>query len=154
LKQFYDEDIIDEETLIEWSQKESKKYVSKEMSKKIHEKVAPFIKWLKEAEVEDDDDEEESEEEVKPKPANNNTGKPAAQFNSTSASNGQKKQPTHNDDEDDDDDDMFEFSHRVSGIQIQEVKPIVPAKPINADVVSPSTNANGGGEEDIDIDNI
>ena len=152
LKQFYDEDIIDEETIIEWSQKESKKYVSKETSKKIHEKVAPFIKWLKEAEVEDDDDEETEEEEVKPKPATtNNNAKPAAQSNSAPATNGQKK--TANDDEDDDDD-LFEFSHRVSGIEIQEVKPTVSVKPINADVEGPSANANGGGEDDIDIDNI
>jgi len=54
LKQFYDEEILDEDVIIEWSAKESKKYVSKEMSKKIHEKVAPLIKWLKEAEEEED----------------------------------------------------------------------------------------------------
>ena len=47
MKQFYDEDILDEEAIIEWSNKESKKYVTKDMSRKIHEKVAPFIKWLK-----------------------------------------------------------------------------------------------------------
>lgn len=64
LKQFYDEDILDEEMILEWSAKESKKYVTKEMSRKIHEKVAPFIKWLKEAEEEEDSSEEEEEEEV------------------------------------------------------------------------------------------
>ena len=40
----------------------SKKYVSKEVCSQIHEKVAPFIKWLKEAEEEDSSDEEEEEE--------------------------------------------------------------------------------------------
>lgn len=47
LKALYDADILDEETILEWSQKESKKYVSKDMSRQIHEKVAPFVKWLK-----------------------------------------------------------------------------------------------------------
>lgn len=90
MKQLYDEDILDEETLIEWSAKESKKYVSKEMSHKIHEKVAPFIKWLKEAELEEDssEEEEEVEEEVE--------------------------------DEIEDDGIDLEFSHRVSGIQLGE----------------------------------
>jgi translation initiation factor 5 len=60
LKQFYDEDVLNEVSLVEWADKDgSKKYVSKDMSKKIHEKAAPFIKWLKEAEVESDDDEED-----------------------------------------------------------------------------------------------
>jgi len=51
LKQFYDEDILEEASILEWSAKESKKYVGKEMSKKIHDKVAPFIEWLKTAEA-------------------------------------------------------------------------------------------------------
>lgn len=38
--------------------------MSKEVCSQIHEKVAPFIKWLKEAEEEDSSDEEEEEEEV------------------------------------------------------------------------------------------
>jgi translation initiation factor 5 len=52
LKDMYEEDIIDEEVIIDWAKKVSKKYVSKEMAAKIHEKAAPFIKWLKEAEEE------------------------------------------------------------------------------------------------------
>lgn len=40
----------------------SKKYVSKEVCTQIHEKVAPFIKWLKEAEEEESSEEEEEEE--------------------------------------------------------------------------------------------
>jgi translation initiation factor 5 len=39
----------------------SKKYVSKEIAQKIHEKAAPFITWLKEAEEES---EESSEEDI------------------------------------------------------------------------------------------
>ena len=42
----------------------SKKYVSKEVCSQIHTKVAPFIKWLKEAEEEESSEEEEEEEEV------------------------------------------------------------------------------------------
>lgn len=55
-KELFEEDILEEEVILEWSKKVSKKNVSKEMAQKIHDKVAPFIKWLKEAE-------EESEEE-------------------------------------------------------------------------------------------
>jgi len=62
LKGFYELDILDEETLIEWDKKASKKYVSKEVSKEIHNKAAPFIKWLVEAEEESSDEDSEEEE--------------------------------------------------------------------------------------------
>lgn len=114
MKQFYDEDILEEEAIIDWSAKESKKYVSKEMSRKIHEKVAPFIKWLKEAEVEEDSSEEEEEEE-----------------NVT--------------DENEDDGIDLEFSHRVSGIQVQDVKPVV---------VNPTIGQSGKAEEILDDEDI
>jgi translation initiation factor 5 len=52
LKKFYDEEILDEDAIIEWSVKASKKYLNKDMSKKLHEKVAPLIKWLRETEEE------------------------------------------------------------------------------------------------------
>lgn len=64
LKTFYDLDIIEEEVLIDWDKKASKKYVSKEVSKEIHEKASPFIKWLAEAEEETSDEEEEELEVV------------------------------------------------------------------------------------------
>lgn len=41
----------------------SKRYVSKNICSQIHAKVAPFVKWLKEAE-EEESSEEEGEEEV------------------------------------------------------------------------------------------
>ncbi|KAK3746126.1 hypothetical protein QZH41_008825 [Actinostola sp. cb2023] len=58
LKAFYDNDILEEEVLV------SKKYVTKEVSSQIHDKVKPFIEWLKQAEEEessgdDEDDEDE-----------------------------------------------------------------------------------------------
>jgi len=45
--------------LIEWGDKKSKKNVSKELSRAIHAKAAPVIKWLKEAEEESSEEEEE-----------------------------------------------------------------------------------------------
>lgn len=68
LKALYDVDVLDEEVLIDWAAKPSKKYVSKELRQEIQERAAPFIKWLKEAEEEesegddDDDDDEEADE--------------------------------------------------------------------------------------------
>ena len=129
LKQFYDEDILDEETIIEWSAKESKKYVSKEMNRKIHEKVALFVKWLKEAEVEDESSEDEEE-------------------GVTTKSN--SKTPSLDDEneyaEEEDDDIELEFTHKANGIQVQEVKPVVQQLAVNKGAHE--------AEEDIDIDNI
>nr|CAB3241987.1 eukaryotic translation initiation factor 5 [Phallusia mammillata] len=59
VKDLYDLDIIDEEVLIEWGEKKSKKNVSKELSKQIHAKAAPVVKWLKEAEEESSENEED-----------------------------------------------------------------------------------------------
>lgn len=65
LKLFYDSDILEEKALIEWSQKVSKKYVSKEVAAQIHEKAKPFIQWLQEAEEEEsDEDEDDSDVEI------------------------------------------------------------------------------------------
>ncbi|PSN43454.1 Eukaryotic translation initiation factor 5 [Blattella germanica] len=69
-KMFYDADILEENVLLEWATKVSKKYVSRELSQEIHNKAEPFIKWLKEAEEEDDsysdDDEEDDDLEASP----------------------------------------------------------------------------------------
>jgi len=64
LKALYDEDIVEEEVLIEWDSKISKRYVSKEFSTEIHAKASPFIKWLKEAEEESSEEEEEDDVEI------------------------------------------------------------------------------------------
>lgn len=64
LKALYDADLLEEEVILQWGEKVSKKFVSKEVCSQIHEKVAPFIKWLKEAEEEDSSEEEEEEEEI------------------------------------------------------------------------------------------
>ena len=57
-KTFYDEDILDEEVILDWAKKVSKKYVSKDLSEQIHKKAVPFITWLKEAEEETSDEDE------------------------------------------------------------------------------------------------
>ncbi|XP_065082602.1 eukaryotic translation initiation factor 5 [Ochlerotatus camptorhynchus] len=65
LKLFYDTDILEEKPILEWSQKVSKKYVSKEVAAQIHEKANPFIKWLQEAEEEESsDDDDDSDVEI------------------------------------------------------------------------------------------
>eukprot|EP00918_Siedleckia_nematoides_P099621 GHVU01217839.1.p1 GENE.GHVU01217839.1~~GHVU01217839.1.p1 ORF type:complete len:435 (+),score=99.70 GHVU01217839.1:328-1632(+) len=59
LKSFYDHDILVEEVILDWDKKVSKKYVSKEVAKEIHEKSTPFIKWLQEAEEESSDEDDD-----------------------------------------------------------------------------------------------
>ena len=170
LKQFYEQDVLEEESILDWSTKESKKYVSKEMSKKIHEKVFAFVKWLREAEEESEEDEdEESEEEEEeendgeegsesseePEPAKkpDQQTKSATKTSSTAAATQSKAvQKSAVVDNDDDDDDMFEFSHRVSGIQVKTVsaQAAAPAPgPINATTVPVNEP-----DDDLDIDDI
>lgn len=40
----------------------NRRTITKELSKELHEKAAPFIKWLKEADEESGDEEEEEED--------------------------------------------------------------------------------------------
>uniref|UniRef100_A0A8B9KNH8 Eukaryotic translation initiation factor 5 n=1 Tax=Astyanax mexicanus TaxID=7994 RepID=A0A8B9KNH8_ASTMX len=62
LKDLYDSDLVEEDVILAWAEKVSKKYVSKELAKEIHAKAEPFVKWLKEAEEESEGSEEEEEE--------------------------------------------------------------------------------------------
>lgn len=62
LKFLYDNDILDEKAIIEWSLKVSKKYVSKNVAAQIHEKASPFVKWLQEAEEEESSEEDDDSE--------------------------------------------------------------------------------------------
>ncbi|KAJ3019802.1 UNVERIFIED_CONTAM: hypothetical protein HDU68_010502, partial [Siphonaria sp. JEL0065] len=57
LKAFYDEELLDEEVVLAWGDKPSKKYVDKKVAKDIREKAEPFLHWLRSADVADDDDE-------------------------------------------------------------------------------------------------
>ncbi|KAJ8274850.1 hypothetical protein COCON_G00094750 [Conger conger] len=62
LKDLYDADLLEEDVILSWAEKVSKKYVSKELAKEMHAKAAPFVKWLKEAEEESEGSEEEEED--------------------------------------------------------------------------------------------
>ena len=62
LQAMYDYDVIEEEVLLDWGKKVSKKYVSKETAAEIHAKAQPFLKWLQEAEEEETTEEEEEED--------------------------------------------------------------------------------------------
>ncbi|ORY36883.1 hypothetical protein BCR33DRAFT_683299, partial [Rhizoclosmatium globosum] len=57
LKAFYDEELLEEEVVLAWGDKPSKKYVDKKVAKQIREKAEPFLHWLRNAEVEDEVDE-------------------------------------------------------------------------------------------------
>uniref|UniRef100_A0A8C9RT45 Eukaryotic translation initiation factor 5 n=1 Tax=Scleropages formosus TaxID=113540 RepID=A0A8C9RT45_SCLFO len=62
LKDLYDADLLEEDVILAWAEKVSKKYVSKELAKEIHAKAAPFVKWLKEAEEESEGSDEEEDD--------------------------------------------------------------------------------------------
>jgi len=100
-KELFEEDILEEEVIFEWAKKVSKKNVSKELAQKIHDKAAPFIKWLQEAEEEtsesDDEVEIEYDERAKiSKLKEAETSEPANDVNEN-----QKKEQSEDDEDDD-----------------------------------------------------
>ncbi|CUS22169.1 LAQU0S04e09758g1_1 [Lachancea quebecensis] len=58
LVQLYNNDIVSEEVIIKFGTKCSKKFVPKDVSKKVRRAAKPFITWLETAESEDEDDSE------------------------------------------------------------------------------------------------
>lgn len=50
--------------MFEWASKVTKKYVAKDISQEIHDKAAPFITWLKEAEEEESESEDEDDDDL------------------------------------------------------------------------------------------
>ncbi|KIL57124.1 hypothetical protein M378DRAFT_88308 [Amanita muscaria Koide BX008] len=58
LMALYQADILEEEVIKQWGTHVSKKYVDKEVSKKVRKASEPFLKWLEEADADDDDDDE------------------------------------------------------------------------------------------------
>lgn len=64
LKGLYDLDLVDEDVMIDWGSKPSRKYVSKELNADILAKAQPFITWLKEAEEESEEDSDDSDVEI------------------------------------------------------------------------------------------
>ncbi|KAF5372740.1 hypothetical protein D9615_010121 [Tricholomella constricta] len=59
LMELYQIDVLDEEVVTQWGTHVSKKYVDREISKKVRKSSEPFLKWLEEADDDDEDDEEE-----------------------------------------------------------------------------------------------
>jgi len=57
LMALYQKDLLDEEVVTQWGTHVSKKYVDKDISKKVRKASEPFLKWLQEADDDDDDDE-------------------------------------------------------------------------------------------------
>lgn len=56
LVKLYDKELVSEEMILSWGSKVSKKYVPKDVSKKVRKAAKPFITWLKEADEESDDE--------------------------------------------------------------------------------------------------
>jgi len=57
IKLFYDDEILEEEVIVSWQEKPSRKFAGdKELAKKVREAAQPLIEWLKNAEEESDDD--------------------------------------------------------------------------------------------------
>lgn len=172
LKQLYDEDILEEEAIVDWAKKPSKKYISKEMSKKLHEKVEPFIKWLKEAEVDSDDEKDansnnnsngngknSNEDEEDDDDEEEEHSQPSKTAPKTGVSQGNERKQSLEDD-DDEDEDFLEFSHRVSGIKLVDANTTTSTNTKQQQQASNGGAINGGAkvaqsdDEDLDIDNI
>ncbi|ODQ80535.1 hypothetical protein BABINDRAFT_160806 [Babjeviella inositovora NRRL Y-12698] len=56
LMTIYDLELIEEDVIQNWGTKVSKKYVAKDISKKVRKAAKPFLKWLEEAEEDSDDE--------------------------------------------------------------------------------------------------
>ncbi|KAG5440055.1 hypothetical protein PCK2_000663 [Pneumocystis canis] len=57
LMQYYQNDLLSEEVVTKWASRISKRYVDKDMDRKIKKAAVPFLRWLEEA----DDNDSESE---------------------------------------------------------------------------------------------
>ncbi|CAE7064590.1 unnamed protein product [Rhizoctonia solani] len=56
LMAFYQADVLEEEVILQWGTHVSKKYVDRDVSKRVRKAADPFIKWLAEADEDDDDE--------------------------------------------------------------------------------------------------
>jgi translation initiation factor 5 len=64
LKALYDADILEEEVILDWGRRASKKYVSKDLSEEMHAKAKPFLDWLENAEESSDEEDSDDESDV------------------------------------------------------------------------------------------
>lgn len=63
LMQYYQFDLVEEETFKTWGAKASKKYVDVKVSKTVKKSAEKFMTWLETAESEDEDDDEDEDDE-------------------------------------------------------------------------------------------
>lgn len=56
LMKLYDKELLSEDAIVAWGLKVSKKYVSKDVSKKVRKAAKPFVTWLEEADQVSDDE--------------------------------------------------------------------------------------------------
>uniref|UniRef100_A0AAF5PUR0 Eukaryotic translation initiation factor 5 n=1 Tax=Wuchereria bancrofti TaxID=6293 RepID=A0AAF5PUR0_WUCBA len=61
IKALYDNDVVEEEVLLAWGEKPSKKYVKKKLCAEIIAKAQPVLDWLKNAEEDESDDENDED---------------------------------------------------------------------------------------------
>ena len=59
LMKLYQIDALDEETIKYWGTHVSKKFVDKDVSKKVKRAAAPFLEWLNQADSDEEDDDED-----------------------------------------------------------------------------------------------
>jgi len=95
-------EILEEEAILEWGKKPSKKYVSKEESKEILTMAEPLLKWLREAEEESEEEEEEDQVTFEDNGSKATANKHGASTNGTAppACNGTTKAAGEKDEED------------------------------------------------------
>lgn len=60
IKALYDNDLVEEEVLLAWGEKPSKKYIKKKLCEEIINKAMPVLDWLKNAEEDESSDEEDA----------------------------------------------------------------------------------------------
>ncbi|KAF9361844.1 hypothetical protein BGX26_011068 [Mortierella sp. AD094] len=61
LQAFYDSDILEEDIILKWGEKPTKKFVTRDEAKEVRTRVEPFLRWLAEAESEDSDEDSDEE---------------------------------------------------------------------------------------------
>jgi len=105
-KELFEEDILEEEVIFEWAKKVSKKNVSKELAQKIHEKAAPFIKWLQEAEEETSESDGDVEIEYDERAKISKLKEAETSETANDVNENQKKEQQSDDEEAIDDDDI------------------------------------------------
>lgn len=62
LQALYNADLVEEEVLLAWRDKLSKRYVPKDVGQQVREQAKPFFVWLESADSDDDDDDDDGDD--------------------------------------------------------------------------------------------